>query len=406
MIPILLLMGGAIIISVIGHILFEHTGIPESVFMIILGVIAGPILNIITPLELEPILHYIFTISILILLLESGMETQILETVDNMRDASIFTIIVFTVTSLLVGAFMYIFIGWEPLHSLLLGVICSGTSTLPVIYFTKRMSVKEDVKTLLVYESILNDVTLLTAVTLILQAITMKINIGYTLVNTGRHIFLAVMFGSITAFFWALILIKFFQGVYLKYISTLSMLTILYAIAEMEKASGVLAALTFSIVLGGLNENLKKSGLFYKRIVAIFDPLENQLKSMVGMQREVSFVVKNLFFLTMGIMFDLKSLNWNILILAVLLMTLMVVSRIISVGLVSQREEKYRNEILIISLMLPRGVTASLAAFMPIEQGVIIPLLKEIIVVLVMITTITATLGFIILERRLGKRAS
>ena len=44
-------------------------------------------------------------------------------------------------------------------------------------------------------------------------------------------------------------------------------------------------------------------------------------------------------------------------------------------------------------------MTASLAAFIPIEQGVTIPLLKEIIVVLVMVTTITSTLGFVIIER-------
>ncbi len=54
MIPVMLLLGGAVIISVVGHILFEYTGIPESVFMIILGVISGPILNIIMPTGLEP----------------------------------------------------------------------------------------------------------------------------------------------------------------------------------------------------------------------------------------------------------------------------------------------------------------------------------------------------------------
>ena len=395
----MLLLGVAVIISVIGHILFDYTGIPESAFMIILGVISGPILNIITPIGLEPILPPLFTISILVIILESGLETQLLDAVDKMKSASTFTFIVLIVTSLLVGAFMYFIIGWEPLPSLLLGVICSGTSTLPVIYFTSRMSVNEDVKTLLVYESILNDVTLLTAVTIILQAITIKINIGLTLVNLMRHLILAVIFGSIMALIWALILIKFFQEVHLRYISTLSILTILYAITEMEKASGVLAVLTFSLVLGGLNDILKHSGLFYKRTVAIFDPLESQLKSMVGMQRETSFVVKNLFFLIMGVMFDLKSLNWNVLVLAILLMALMAVSRIISVGLFSKRNGRYWNDVLIIALMLPRGVTASLAAFMPFEMGVAIPLLKEIIVVLVMVTTITATLGFIILEK-------
>lgn len=397
----MLLLGLAIIISVIGHILFEYTGLPESVFMIVLGVISGPIFNIITPMTLEPLLPFIFTISVLILLLESGLETQIINAVDKIREASIFTLVVLMVTSLFCGVFMHLFVGWEPLPSLLIGVICSGTSTLPVIYFTRRMSVNENVKSLLVYESILNDVTLLTAVTLILQAITSEFAIGYTFIHIGRQVFLAVLFGSITAFVWALIMINFFHNVQLRYISTLSILIILYSITEMEQASGVLAALTFSLVLGGLNEILENSGLFYKRTIAIFEPLEDQLKSIIGMQKEVSFVVKNLFFLVMGIMFDLKSLSWEITTIAVILMIIMALSRLISVGVFSFRDDKYWKDAITISLMLPRGVTASLAAFMPLEQGVNIPLLKEIIVVLVMVTTITSTLGFIFIERGL-----
>jgi len=395
----MLLLGLAIIISVIGHILFDYTGLPESVFMIILGVISGPIFNIITPMTIEPLLPFIFTISVLILLLESGLETQIVDAVEKIREASIFTLVVLIVTSIFCGVFMHLFVGWELLPSLLIGIICSGTSTLPVIYFTSRMSVNEDVKSLLVYESILNDVTLLTAVTLILQAITSEFALGYTVIHIGRQVFLAVLFGSITAFVWALIMIKVFHNVHLRYISTLSILIILYSITEMEQASGVLAALTFSLVLGGLNEILENSGLFYKRTVAIFEPLENQLESILGMQKEVSFVVKNLFFLVMGIMFDLKSLSWEITTIAVILMIIMALSRLFSVGVISFRDDKYWKDVVTISLMLPRGVTASLAAFMPIEQGVNIPLLKEIIVVLIMVTTITSTLGFVLIER-------
>ena len=78
----------------------------------------------------------------------------------------------------------------------------------------------------------------------------------------------------------------------------------------------------------------------------------------------------------------------------------MALSRVFSVGIISLRDNKYWKDVITISLMLPRGVTASLAAFMPLEQGVTIPLLKEIIVVLVMVTTITSTLGFVIVERK------
>ncbi len=35
-------MGFTVIIAVIGHLLFDKTGIPESIFMIVLGLFLGP----------------------------------------------------------------------------------------------------------------------------------------------------------------------------------------------------------------------------------------------------------------------------------------------------------------------------------------------------------------------------
>jgi len=42
---------------------------------------------------------------------------------------------------------------------------------------------------------------------------------------------------------------------------------------------------------------------------------------------------------------------------------------------------------------LPRGFTAILAAFMPMEKNVDAPLLREMVLLIVVITTIVATLG-------------
>ncbi len=65
-------MEAATLISVAGHMLFERSGIPESVFMILLGLLAGPVLNIIRAEGLMPLVPFIFTLSILIVLLEGG----------------------------------------------------------------------------------------------------------------------------------------------------------------------------------------------------------------------------------------------------------------------------------------------------------------------------------------------
>ncbi len=399
----LLLIGVAVIISVAGHMLFEYTGLPESVFMIALGLISGPILGVISPDVLNLLIPYIFTLSIIVILFESGLETQIGKVFNSMKVASFFTLIVLIVTTAIGGAFMHFVVGWNLYESLLVGVICSGTSTMPVIYFTSKMEMDKDVKQILIFESIFNDVTLLTAVTLIIQMITLDLNFGFAFGSLIRHLFLAGLLGVFSGLAWSYILIKFFQDIRLKYISSIAAALILYTLTELESASGIMAVLVFSLIIGNINDLVKNSKYFNEQIVIWFTPIEKELKAIQGIQGEMSFLAKNFFFFIMGILFDLSALNVFVLKVTFTLICLMVFSRLVSVGVLSIIDKKYLRDIVAIALMLPRGITASLAAFLPIEEGIVIPWLKEIVVVMVLVTTITATVGYIFVEKDANK---
>jgi len=60
-----ILLGVAILISVIGNKIYEKTGLPESLFMIMLGLFAGPFTNLVPPDSLSGAINYIFTISLI-----------------------------------------------------------------------------------------------------------------------------------------------------------------------------------------------------------------------------------------------------------------------------------------------------------------------------------------------------
>ncbi len=82
------------------------------------------------------------------------------------------------------------------------------------------------------------------------------------------------------------------------------------------------------------------------------------------------------------------------------LMGLMVVSRVVSVGVISLVDGRYMRDVAVISLMLPRGLTAGLAAFMPLERGLDVPLLKDVVILMVVLTNVAATVGFMALAGR------
>jgi cell volume regulation protein A len=147
----LFIFGISVIVAVGGHQLFERMGIPESVLMILLGLIIGPVLTIIRPYDIQHLVTSISSLRIIIILLESGLATDIRTALETMRTSTIFTIMVLAITTFICGLFANFILGWELLPSMILGVICTGTSTLPILYFTNRMRLSKEVNQLLVF---------------------------------------------------------------------------------------------------------------------------------------------------------------------------------------------------------------------------------------------------------------
>ena len=392
MVDVLFIFGISVIVAVGGHQLYERVGIPESVLMILLGLIIGPVLMIIRPYEIQHLVTSIFTLSIIIILLESGLTTDIRTALETMRTSTIFTILVLALTTFICGLFANFILGWELLPSMIVGIICSGTSTLPILYFTNRMKLSKEVNQLLVFESIINDVTIITAVTIIIQAMTLALNPVRTMLSIIQYVLVALVYGILGSAVWTYILIKYLENIKLKYLTTLAVSILIYTFTLNHGGSGVIAVMVFSVTIGNLSEFFVSHGLVRRQVKRFFTQIE-------VMQDEVTFLVKNIFFFIMGLLFDIQALNLRIIAIASVLSGLMVLSRAISYKTIQKLDPRYSQHLLAVSLMLPRGLTAGLAAFMPLEKGVDVPYLKDVIIVMILLTNIAATAGFMALFR-------
>lgn len=392
MVDVLFIFGISVIVAVGGHQLYERMGIPESVLMILLGLIIGPGFMIIRPYEIQHLVTSIFTLSIIIILLESGLTTDLRTALETMRTSTIFTILVLVITTSICGLFTNFILGWVIFPSMIVGVICSGTSTLPILYFTSRMRLSKEVNQLLIFESIINDVTIITVVTIIIQAMTLALNPLRTLLSIIQYIVVALVYGVLGSAIWTYILIKYLENIKLKYLTTLAASILIYIFTRNHGGSGVIAVMIFSMTIGNLSEFFVSHGLVRRQVKRFFTQIE-------VMQDEVTFLVKNIFFFIMGLLFDLKALNIRIIVIASVLSGLMVLSRGISYKTIQKLDPRYSQHLLAVSFMLPRGLTAGLAAFMPLERGVNVPYLKDIIIVMILLTNISATAGFIALLR-------
>jgi NhaP-type Na+/H+ or K+/H+ antiporter len=392
MVDVLFIFGISVVVAVGGHQLYERAGIPESVLMILLGLIIGPTLKIIRPHEIQHLVTSIFTLSIIIILLESGLTTDLRTALETMRTSTIFTILVLGVTTFICGLFANLILGWGKLPSMIVGIICSGTSTLPILYFTNRMKLSREVNQLLVFESIINDVTIITAVTIILQAMTLALNPVRTVLSIIQYVLVALVYGTLGSAVWTYILIKYLEKIKLKYLTTLAVSILVYIFTRDHGGSGVIAVMIFSVTIGNLSEFFVSHGLVKRQVRRFFTQIE-------VMQDEVTFLVKNIFFFIMGLLFDMQALNIQIIAIASTLSGLMVLSRAISYKTIQKIDSRYSQHLLAVSLMLPRGLTAGLAAFMPLEKGVDVPYLKDVIIVMILLTNLAATAAFMVLFR-------
>jgi potassium/hydrogen antiporter len=389
---VLTIMGFTVIVAVIGHILFNKTGVPESVFMILFGLILGPLTGTIGLHDFSGLINHVFTLSIIIILLESGLTTDIHEALITMRTSTIFTVIVLFITSLICSGFLWLILGWSPVASLILGVICSGTSTLPIMYFTRKLNLNPVVSQMLVFESVINDVTVITTVALIIQAVTLNLSPSVAILNILQYLVVAVVLGFVFSIGWTLLLVYVREELSLKYLITLAASTILHSLAESLGGSGVIAVLVFGIMIGNLPEFFRTRLYIRRRVLRFFTAMD-------VMQDEVSFLVKNTFFFLLGVMFNIKTVTLRVLVIALVLTGLMIVSRWLSYKVIGVFDNRYVGDALIVSLMVSRGLTAGLTAFIPVEQGLRMPPITDIVIVMILFTNLAATAGFMIINK-------
>ena len=148
----------------------------------------------------------------------------------------------------------------------------------------------------------------------------------------------------------------------------------------------------FSVTIGNLPKFFRTRLSIRRNVLRFFTQIEI-------MQDEVTFLVKNTFFFILGLMFNLEAANASTLFIALALTGLMIISRWTSYKIIGFYDKRYVENTLIVSLMVSRGLTAGLTAFMPSELGLELQPITDIVIFMILFTNIAATIGFIIRRR-------
>jgi len=377
---VLLAAGVTIFLGVAGESFFKKTGIPDIAFLMILGVIIGPLLGIIQPEAVVEVVPYFAALALIIIMFDGGLNLDLKSMVKTAHFALLLAILGFAVSMVIVTMLAHYGLGWEWLDSILLSSIVGGSSSIIVFGLVRQLRVSEETKSMLSFESALTDI-LSTIVAFIMfdAVLSGYFDIELLGITFGRNIAIGLLLGLGVGIPWMFITTKLANAQH-SYMLTLGILFVLYFMAQSFGESGALTALVFGLMLGN-RRRLSR----YLRIklpeISTDDTMHNQL----------TFLVRSFFFVFVGLLASFGQIEYIVFgIMSAILIYLgrLIVTKTTLTNRFSTLDRK------VTSVMIPRGLAAAVLATFAITLG--IPngeVYPQIVFFVIMGTVIITTIG-------------
>ena len=379
--PILLLAASVVIImGVLGEAFFKKTGIPDVLFLMVLGVIIGPVLGIIQPEAVLEIVPYFAAVALIIIMFDGGLNLHLGKVVKTAHFSIILVIVGFAVSVGIVGSFAHYGLGWEWIDSILLGSIVGGSSSIIVFGLVKKLHISEEAKSMLNFESALTDIFAVIVAFVLFEAILSgEFSLDLLGVTIGKAVMVGLVLGFGVGIPWMFIISKLKNAQH-SYMLTIGMLFMLFFLATSFGESGALTALVFGLMLGKKN--------YFTRILKIKFP-EDLIDD--SLHNQVTFLVRAFFFVFVGLLASFAQIEYVI--FGVIAAIAIYIGRIIITKTVLVRGFS-KLDVKVTSVMIPRGLAAAVLATFPLSMG--LPnadAYPQIIFFVVITTVIITTIG-------------
>ncbi len=377
---ILLAAGVVIFLGVAGEAFFKRTGIPDVAFLMVLGVIIGPIFGIIQPEAVIQIVPYFAALALIIIMFDGGLNLDLKHMIKTAHFAFTLAILSFVLSVVITAIAIHYLLDWSWLESILLGSIVGGSSSAIVFGLVRNIRISEAAKNMLSFESALTDI-LSTIIAFILFGAILagQFDLQVLQETLGRSIVVGLVLGFGVGIPWMYVSTKLSNAQH-SYMLTLGILFLLFFLANSLGESGALTALVFGLMLGN-KQHLARVLKFKLPRIEVDDPTHNQ----------ITFLVRVFFFVFVGLMASIGQYEYVIIGIGITI--LMYFGRII-VGKITLTKKFSLLDRRVTYSMIPRGLAAAVLATFPLTLG--LPnaeVYSQIVFVIILSSVIITTIG-------------
>lgn len=356
---ILSLVSMTVILGYIGSWIFERTKISDVIWLLVFGLLIGPIFSLIDVELFIGMSPLMIALALMIILFDAGLHMDIYQFIMGIPRSSLLAILNVIFAMVSVGCVSILAFGVEPVKGLALGAAIGGTGSAVVLTIIAGLKIRSDIKTLLGLESIISSpICIVLAITLLQLTVSPTASAISALQNVFSNFSIAFLWGFVIGIIWMFVL-HYLKGRPFDYMLTLAMVLLIYVVIESLGGNGAIASLAFGLALGNATAISKMLKLKTKFTIG-----KETMKKFHG---EITFFIKSFFFVFMGIVtsIELSFIFWGIVIACIL-----IVSRLIAVHLATLKMGMSRKELKLIRIMAPRGEGAAVLSQLPRAYGI------------------------------------
>lgn len=342
--------------------IFSRTRIPDVLFLMLIGVILGPVAGLVAPHSFGAVGPFFSTITLVIILFEAGVNLDLDVLIASFRDSVSLTVVSFVLAMAAVGSLGFFLLKLPLPLSLMLGAIVGSTSPAVIVPLTRKLDMHEHPRSILLMESALSDVLSIVIALAILEGYQLgNIRVGVLFGQILSTLLLAAVIGVLAAFVWSALLRRV-RSLENSIFTTPAFVFVLFGGVELLGYSGYIAALAFGATLGNI-EAFHKVGLL-RRILPSEPITLNQIER--EFVAEIVFLLAAFFFIYIGI--SMRLSNLPLLLLGLLFSAILMILRLPAARF-TLRSSISARDASFISVMTPKGLAAAVLASVPLQNN-------------------------------------
>jgi cell volume regulation protein A len=375
-----------IIIGAASNYLFRRTGVPDMLFLVLLGLIFGPVLGILKAEDIESLTPFVSVLAVVIILFDGGLGLNIRRVFAQAPRAIVLAVLGFAMSATAIAFFAKYMLGWDLFQGALLGSMIGGSSSIVVIALVQRLGLTDKCKTTLILESSITDVLSIVAAIAIMGIMTTGLPPVEALARQLTSNFTTgIVLGALMGVLWLGLLPRLSHEPY-RYMLTLAAIFLTYFISETLGGSGAISALVFGMVLAN------SGGIFQLIRKASSEVMDDSFRTL---EAEIVFLIKAFFFVYLGLIVAFPTINFILLTLAMVVLLLGVRSVAVLVATVGGELSKEKGSMTVI---YGRGLAAAILSVLPAQYGLpnasVYTTVTLMVIVLTAIITSVGSTGF------------